>query len=167
MTRDQRRAAIAGPVGVGNAKIYPALLTRLVNDVGTNPDQLSILQHALNRTWSHWETLRKRQGMLDIECYGSIGSMRRALDQHANRAFDELDSDNQRRICESLFKALTDKASDSRGVRRPTRLDTLCQMCTATRAEVVSVIDVFRQSSRSFLMPPEGVELHSDTVIDI
>ena len=51
MTREQRRAAIAGPIGVGGAKIYPVLLTRLVNDVGTNPDQLSILQHALNRTW--------------------------------------------------------------------------------------------------------------------
>ncbi len=38
MTREQRRAAIAGPIGVGGAKIYPVLLTRLVNDVGTNPD---------------------------------------------------------------------------------------------------------------------------------
>lgn len=55
MTRDERRAAISGPVEVGGAKIAPVLLTRLVNDVGDNPDQLSILQHALNRTWAHWQ----------------------------------------------------------------------------------------------------------------
>ncbi len=54
MTRDERRSAIAGPVGVGGAAIDPVLLTRLVNDVGDNPDQLSILQHALNRTWARW-----------------------------------------------------------------------------------------------------------------
>lgn len=167
MTREQRRAAIAGPIGVGGAKIYPALLTRLVNDVGTNPDQLSILQHALNRTWSHWENKRGRQGMLDIECYDSIGSMTSALDHHANQAFAELVSAEKERICEALFKALTDKASDVRGVRRPTRLDTLCKICNSTQTELESVIDVFRKSSRSFLMPPEGVELHSDTVIDI
>ena len=55
MTRDERRAAIEGPVRVGGAEIAPVLLTRLVNDVGDNPDQLSILQHALNRTWARWQ----------------------------------------------------------------------------------------------------------------
>ncbi len=50
MSRNERRAAIEGPVHVAGADIEPVLLTRLVNDVGDNPDQLSILQHALNRT---------------------------------------------------------------------------------------------------------------------
>ena len=40
---------------MGGAHINSVLLTRLVNDVGDNPDQLSILQHALNRTWACWE----------------------------------------------------------------------------------------------------------------
>ena len=55
MTRDERREAIKGPVGVVGAEISPVLLTRLVNDVGSKPDQLSILQHALNRTWVRWQ----------------------------------------------------------------------------------------------------------------
>ena len=55
MSREERRAAINGPVKVSGAEINPVLLTRLVNDVGDNPDQLSILQHALNRTWAFWQ----------------------------------------------------------------------------------------------------------------
>jgi energy-coupling factor transporter ATP-binding protein EcfA2 len=55
MSRDERRSAIAGPVAVAGGEISPVLLTRLVNDVGDNPDQLSILQHALNRTWAQWQ----------------------------------------------------------------------------------------------------------------
>ena len=55
LTRDERRAAIEGPVRVEGAEIAPVFLTRLVNDVGDNPDQLSILQHALNRTWARWQ----------------------------------------------------------------------------------------------------------------
>ena len=56
LTREERRAAISGPIAVGGGEISPVLLTRLVNDVGDNPDQLSILQHALNRTWAQWQS---------------------------------------------------------------------------------------------------------------
>jgi len=166
MTRDERRAAISGPVGVGGAEISPVLLTRLVNDVGDNPDQLSILQHALNRTWAKWEG-SGHNGTLDLPHYESIGTMAHALDQHAEKAYAELTTARQRHICEKLFKALTDKATDPRGVRRPTRLDTLCALTEATPAEITQVIDVFRKPSRSFLMPPAGDTLEPGTMIDI
>ncbi len=166
MTRDERRAAIGGPVGVGGAEISPVLLTRLVNDVGDNPDQLSILQHALNRTWNQWER-SGHNGPLDLPHYESIGTMAHALDQHAERAYAELTTARQQQICEKLFKALTDKATDPRGVRRPTTLGTLCALAEATTAEVTQVIDVFRKPSRSFLMPPAEETLEAETVIDI
>ncbi len=166
MTRDERRAAISGPVGVGGAEISPVLLTRLVNDVGDNPDQLSILQHALNRTWNQWERSGGK-GPLDLPHYQAIGTMAHALDQHADRAYAELASARQQQICEQLFKALTDKATDPRGVRRPTKLDTLCALTEAPPAEVAAVIDVFRRPSRSFLMPPAEETLEAETVVDI
>lgn len=166
MTRDERRRAIAGPVGVGGAEIDPVLLTRLVNDVGGNPDQLSILQHALNRTWRQWER-EGSSGPLTLQHYEKIGTMAGALDQHAEKAYAELKTPQQREICEKLFKAITDKASDARGVRRPTNVDTLCKLTGATIEELTSVVDVFRKPSRSFLMPPFGEALKADTVIDI
>ena len=166
MTRDERRDAIARPVAVGLAEMSPVLLTRLVNDVGDNPDQLSILQHALNRTWARWQSEDGR-GPLDLAHYEAIGTMARALDQHAETAYAELGSARQQQICEKLFKALTDKATDPRGVRRPTTLSTLCALADATAAEVTDVIEVFREPSRSFLMPPAGDALQPATVIDI
>ena len=48
--------------------------------------------------------------------------MAAALDRHAEKAYAELGSARQQQICERLFKALTDKATDPRGVRRPTTL---------------------------------------------
>jgi hypothetical protein len=167
MNRDECRNAISGPVAVGGAEISPVLLTRLVNDVGDNPDQLSILQHALNRTWARWHDGYGGKGPLDLTQYEAIGTMARALDQHADRAYAELHSTRQQLICEKLFKALTDKATDPRGVRRPTTLGTLCSLADATAAEVTTVIDVFRKPSRSFLMPPAGEALDMESVIDI
>jgi hypothetical protein len=167
MTRDERRAAIEGPVRVGGAGIAPVLLTRVVNDVGDNPDQLSILQHALNRTWARWQDESSDGDPLDLRHYEAIGTMANALDQHAEQAFAELSSGRAQTICERLFKALTDKATDLRGVRRPTKLHTLCALADATEAEVTEVLNVFRDPGRSFLMPPAGEALDGETVIDI
>jgi hypothetical protein len=166
LTRDERRAAIEGPVSVGGADITPVLLTRLVNDVGDNPDQLSILQHALNRTWACWENDDGARGPLDLRHYEAIGTMSHALDQHAERAYRELHGERAQQICEKIFKALTDKRTDP-GVRRPTRFGVLCRLTGATSEEVTNVLNVFRKPSRSFVMPPlhEGLDEH--TVIDI
>jgi hypothetical protein len=167
LTRDERRAAIAGPVGVGGATISPLLLTRLVNDVGDNPDQLSILQHAMNRTWANWQHAGKGEGELDLPQYAAIGTMAHALDQHAEKAYGELHHERQQKICEKIFKALTDKRTNPRGVRRPTRFAVLCELAAASPEEVAGVIDVFRKPSRSFLMPPLEEALENDTVVDI
>ncbi len=166
MTRDERRSAIAGPVGVGGAEIDPVLLTRLVNDVGDNPDQLSLLQHALNRTWARWQQ-DGGTGPLTLLHYEAVGTMAHALNQHAEEAFNGLPEGRPRALAEALFKAITDKVTDARGTRRPTRLDTLCEVTGANAEELTAVIDVFRDPSRSFLVPPAGTLLQPDSPIDI
>lgn len=166
LTRDERRAAIAGPVGVGGGTISPVLLTRLVNDVGDNPDQLSILQHAMNRTWARWKHEGMGEGELDLSDYEAIGTMSHALDQHAEKAYGELSGARQQTICEKIFKALTDKRTDP-GVRRPMKCSALCELTGASVEEVTEVINIFRKTSRSFLMPPLPEALDADTIVDI
>ena len=167
MTRDERRASIAGPVSVGGAEISPVLMTRLLNDVGDNPDQLSILQHALNRTWACWE-FHGAEGELGLEHYTEIGAMGEALNQHADEAFDQLETPERAKICEKLFKGLTDLGTDPRGIRRPLKLATLREIAGAgSEEDVKAVIEVFREPSRSFLMPPAPEPLEPEKVIDI
>jgi hypothetical protein len=143
MSRDERRAAILGPASVGGVEIAPVLLTRLVNDVGDNPDQLSILQHALNRTWARWQQETGGKGPLELRHYEAIGTMAHALDEHAEEAYSQLAGARNQTICEKIFKALTDTGTDARGLRRPTTLGALCAIAEATAAEVTAVVDVF------------------------
>ena len=166
MSRDERRAAIAGPVAVAGGQISPILLTRLVNDVGDNPDQLSILQHALNRTWAEWQRRGGARAM-DLPHYEAIGTMTHALDYHAEKAFGELQGDRQKAICEKVFQAITDKGTDARGIRRPTSASSLCAITGVSIDELTSVLASFRKPSRSFVMPPVTDAITPDTVIDI
>jgi hypothetical protein len=167
MTRDELRAAVTGPVAVGGTSISPRLVSRLLNDIGDSPDQLPILQHALMRTWNRWERDHARgQEPLDLRHYEAVGTMGQALSQHAEEALGELDEKGQR-IAETLFKALTDKGTDGRGIRRPATVGEICATTGAAEAAVAAVVERFRLPGRSFVMPPVGTALRTGTVLDI
>ncbi len=167
LTRDERRDAITGPAAVGGAEMSPPLVNRLLNDVGDNPDQLPILQHALMRTWEHWAARAANGEPVGLEDYEAVGTMSDALSRHADEAFNELPDERSRRIAELVFKALTERGGDNREIRRPTRLRELCEIAEASDEEIETVIEGFRGEGRSFLMPPAGVGLDLDTVVDI
>ncbi len=167
MTRDQRRLAIEGPVAVGGAKMTPRLINRLLNDVGDNPDQLPILQHALMRTWDYWENDREDEEAIDLRHYEAVGTMAKALSQHADEIYQALPNSNCQKIAEKLFKCLTERTTDGRGIRRPTKLQEICAIAEAEEAEVIDIVEKFRAPGCSFLMPPVGTELHGDSVLDI
>src|SRR5262249_28114660 len=114
MTRQQRRAAIVEPVRVAGATMAPRLVVRLLNDVGDDPDQLPILQHALMRTWDYWTAHRDEERPIDLDDYVEIGRMSEALSQHADEAYDGLPNDRFRAIARRMFQALTEKGADNR-----------------------------------------------------
>lgn len=166
MQRDELRAAIGGPVAVADGAIAPRLVARLLNDVGDDPDQLPVLQHALMRTWDLWQEDHAAGEPLDLRHYEGIGTMREALSRHCDEAYGELDAAGQR-IAEGMFKALTDRGTDGRGIRRPVPLAEVCELTGATPAAVAAVVERFRRPGRSFLMPPAGVALHAGSVLDL
>ena len=167
MTRDEIREAITGPIAVGEAAITPRLVTRLLNDIDNDIDQLPIMQHAMMRTWDFWQKKNTPDVPIDFDDYENTGMMVDALNKHANEAYKELDP-GKKITCELLFKALTDKAADVRGIRRPKRVDDLMVLTNSNAKSVIEVIEVFRQAGRTFLMPPpEKGTLNEKSIIDI
>lgn len=166
MTREDFREAVLGPVAVGGGEISPRLVQQLLNDVGDNQDQLPILQHALMRTWDYWSKNKDANEAMDINHYDAIGRMEKALSEHANEAFDEL-SEREKVICESLFKTLTEKGSDGRGIRHPSSIRLIAEIAQCEPKEVISVVERFRIPGRSFLNPSISVSLDPNSIIDI
>ena len=167
LTRDQKRKAIEGPVAVGGANIAPRLTQQLLNDLGDNPDQLPILQHALMRTWSYWTHYKDyEEEPVDLKHYEAIGTMAEALSQHANEAFDEL-TEEQKRICEVMFKGITEKRGENFGIRRPTRLNEIAAIADVSEEDVAAVIEKFREPGRSLLTPAFGTPLSGKSMIDL
>jgi len=167
LNREQKKTAIEGPIKVGGGEISPRLMQRLLNDLGDDPDQLPILQHALMRTWDYWLQHRQENEPLDLRHYEAIGTMSLALSQHADEVFEQATSEEEQEASRRMFQALTEKGVDNRGIRRPTRLSELTEISGADKETLIGIIDRFRKQGCTFLMPPEGVELEPETVIDI
>ncbi|HUF62067.1 MAG TPA: hypothetical protein VMN36_08325 [Verrucomicrobiales bacterium] len=176
MTYHQRRDAISGPAKVGGAEIAPGLLQRLLNDVGDNPDQLPILQHALMRTWDYWERNHVEGEAIDLKHYQAAGEMASALSDHADEAYEDLAKGvpgetgaRRKALAEKLFRCITERGPDNREIRRPCRLVDICKIVDAREEELIPVIDTFRREGRSFLMPPPNAEkpLDAASLLDI
>jgi WD40 repeat protein len=190
MTREQSRQAIEEPARVFGGEVEPALVNRLLNDMGTDPDQLPLMQHVLMRMWTRASDAalvervnaapsttasagdrEKPQGegspiILTLADYKEVGGLARALSNHADEAFSQL-SDEQQHIAEVLFRCLSERGLARRDTRRPARLDTVAAVAGVATAQVVAVVEVFRRPDRSFITPSVVVLLRSDTVLDI
>jgi len=167
LTRDQRREAIQGPIGLRGAKITPQLVNQLLNDMGDDPDQLPILQHALMRTWDQWEKTSSDNGPIDMSHYEAIGKMAEALSIHADEAYQELPDDRSRKIAEQIFRCLAERGTGHSEIRRPTRISELLEITGATFKELNTVLNAFRKEGRSFLLPAARKPLRRETLIDI
>ncbi|MDM8536286.1 hypothetical protein QUF70_05995 [Desulfobacterales bacterium HSG17] len=165
LTREQRKGAIIGPAAMFNGKLEPALVNRLLNDMGADFDQLPVLQHLLMRMWTkagEKPGLDQEAGrvLLTLDDYEAMGTMKQALSNHADEAFEELDT-RHRAIAQVLFKCLCDHAGSGRDTRRPAALDEAAKVAGADAENVEKVVKAFGRNDRSFLF------LNSEGIIDI
>jgi WD40 repeat protein len=191
LTREQSREAIEGPARVFGGAIELALVNRLLNDMGTIPDQLPLMQHALMRMWTRAVNAGKAQVIgplpdspgetsgentapitLTLDDYVKIGGLSEALSNHANEAYNELE-ERDKQVAQILFRVLTERGPDRSDLRRPTRFGTVVNIVAAGKsteeasAHVKRVVEAFRRSDRSFITPAEGRPLEDFIFLDI
>ena len=104
-----------------------------------------------------------------------------ALSQHADEAYFELRDGSQgtgapdpnekpsRRqlIAQMLFRCLAERGPSGQYVRRPVKVQDVAPVAGCSVAEMIEVVEVFRREDRSFLVPPVGVTLEAQSVLDI
>ena len=172
LTRDQLCKVIEGPARVAGGKVSRRLVQRLLNDVGEQADQLPVLQLSLMRTWEASQLSGDdTPTVMDLEDYERVGGMANSLSNHADEVLEEIKESLENDVSSDelvgrVFKALTEKGVDNRGIRRPTRLGHLCEIAGASRDDIVSIVDAYRASGRTFLMPFADVALTDDVVSD-
>jgi len=181
LTRDQREEVIRKPLEQAGAKIAPALVELLLNDQGTEPDQLPVFQHCLLRVWEK-ANLALRPGPqlagrtgeegpsgphLDVSRYVAIGGVAGALSQHAEEILNSVPG--WERAVEQVFRALSEVDREGRATRRALPFYELVAETAIPEEEARRVVDRFRDDDCSFLVPLRSAlpTIRADTRIDV
>jgi len=167
LTRDECAQAIAGPARVFGGEVEPALVHRLLNDIGPDADQLPVMQHALMRMWS-LRRMHQPEGriVLTVEGYEAIGGLSRALSRHADEALFDLPERGQA-LARMLFQRISSRTDGQLDTRAPAPAGDIASVADATIAEIAAVADAFRRPDRSFLTPPAGEPIEQETFLDV
>ena len=166
MSGESLTKAILGPIEQAGASVEEGFVDLLLEDLDEVETQLPMLQHALMRTWDFWTQHGNRDQPITISDYKAIGTIKRALSDHLDEAYEELD-EKQKEICERLFKSITSKSDKYNGFRRKASLGNLARIAQCSLDEMADVVEVFRIPGRSFLSPHTSVSLSSDSHIEL
>ncbi len=166
MSRENFKSVIVEPIKLFGSSIDDKLVQKILEEVGDNQDQLPVLQHALMRTWNYWVENSSGKRAITVSDYENIGGIDRALSDHANEAFDELDS-VEKVACEKIYRSLTEQGVDNKGVRRPSRVSGLAKISESSVEQVIKIVNIFRGEGRSFLTPSFNIEIDENIVIDL
>ena len=186
LTREQSEAAIAKPARVFGGRVDPSLVNRLLNDMGSDANQLPPLQHCLMRMWTQAtrrpaadagaaqaserstedQPSQANPVTLTLDDYLAVGTLDRALSDHANEVLRSL-TNEQQRIAQVLFRRLTQRSGGGQDTRHPARLGDIAKVAGVGTDDVAAVVEEFRKPDRSFVTPPQGLSLEPETVLDI
>jgi len=169
LSREECALAIRGPARVFGGEVDAALVTRMLNDFGPDPDQLPVLQHALMRMWTRRQAAAAAGGekiLLTVEDYDAIGGLASALSKHADEALEEL-SEKRQRVAMTLFKRLSHRTAGKPDTRDPARVAQIAEIAEVDNAEVEAVADAFRRADRCFLTPNAREPLTGESWLDV
>lgn len=184
LTRDQCREAIVGPAAAFGVTIEERLITQILNDMQSDPDQLPLMQHILQRMWNEQAHEKMQPLQFRLQDYIELGGLENAISKHADEIYDRL-SPLQQAIAARLFQCLTERVDGNRDSRRPIRFEKLVEIVETNRlefeseppelplqhsqwaAELIEVLNVFRAADCNFLVPSQSLPISSNTIIDI
>ena len=136
LRRDQLQRAIEAPVG---RDIEPAVVQRLLGEVGADPDQLPRLQHLLSRMW-----IAAGGGRITLAHYTAAGGWKNALEQHLDQIYEDL-TPSQQKACRLVFQRVSE-IDRGRAVRRWATREQLRALCGPGAEDAADeVVDIFHR----------------------
>ena len=112
LDREGVEAAIAEPAHVVSLELEPGLVEQILDDVGSEPGSLPLLEHTLFELWQ-----RRRGRLLTLEAYREVGGVDGALATRADEIYAGLGPEGQT-LARRILLRLTQPGEGSEDTRR-------------------------------------------------
>lgn len=115
MIPEQLRESIEKRMALASVCAEPGLIDSLLEDVGSEPGNLALLEHALGQLW---EKCGGFGSTLTYQAYAHIGRLSGALGKHANNVYQGLANDKQKRLARRIFLEVVHLGEGAHDTRR-------------------------------------------------
>lgn len=167
MNLDELSRAIRRPAETHGGGVSVALIDRLISETRGEGDELPLIQHGLSRLWQFARLSGRVQQALDLEDLGSW-TLSALLSDHADLVLSTVATrEEDGKVTEELFKALTDITAEGYGTRRPQRFGDLVAITGATADQLQRILKGFRADGVSFITPYGTHPVDLETPVDV
>lgn len=132
MSHAQLRENIEKRLTLARGQAEPGLIDSLLSDVGTEPGNLALLEHALGQLWEKWGGFGCT---FTNQAYSEIGRLRGALGRHADDIYAMLPNQKQKHLAVKIFLELIQLGEDSLDTRRRIKKTYLLSLGVAQEVE--------------------------------
>jgi WD40 repeat protein/DNA-binding winged helix-turn-helix (wHTH) protein len=155
MTQEQLREAIEKRLALAGARMDSGLMDALLHDVGAEPGNLALLEHALSQLWE------KHGGFgctLTSEAYAAIGRLRGALSAHADSVYGEIENEAQKQLVQRIFLELVQLGDGAPDTRRRVPKAELLALGSAEPQQVEALLARLASSRLIAISGQEGAD---------
>ncbi|MFF0066971.1 hypothetical protein ACFYRC_36785 [Streptomyces sp. NPDC005279] len=152
LTGDSLRRAVREPAAKVGLRVEEGLIDQIVREAGAGRGSLPLIAYALERLWQ-----RRTSDELTLAGYQEIGGIAAALDEGAQRAWDDL-SAGQRATAQRMFVRLAYVGSGERPTRRTVRARDLINEVDDEKAVLEVVRPFVERRLLSVGLPHDGGE---------
>ena len=135
MTRAELSRAITGPARLVGLDFDSGLVERILDDLGTEPGNLPLLEFALTQLWE-----QRQEGLLTHDAYERIGGVEKAIADRAEKEFNSFSSERQE-VARRLFTRMVRIASPEEGGDDTSQHAVLTELGTEARPVVLALAD--------------------------
>lgn len=154
-----------GPVNVSEGKIDAALEEKVLNDIRFKNEMFPVLQHTMSRTWSLWHEKGNPGIPITVDDYNNAGTVDNSISLHAEEIYNSF-SQREREICAVLFRTITRKGPDGKGIRQAANIETIKLIAGCSHEEFSSVIDKFMSPGSSFITKNNSlIDIRNECII--
>ena len=154
MTHAQLRQSIEKRLEIAGAMAEPGLIDALLEDIGSEPGDLALLEHALTQLW---ERCGGFGCTLTNSAYATVGRLRGALSAHADEVYGAL-REEQKPLAQKIFLELVHLGDGAPDTRRRVPKDSLLLLSSAEEVEALlgrlassRLISISRESQQVFV----------------
>ena len=125
MSAPQLREAIENRLALAAGHAEAGLIDSLLTDVGEEPGNLALLEHALSQLWDKCGGSGRT---LTSNAYAGIGRLRGALGKHADEVYRAIGSEADQRLVQRIFLELVQLGEGAQDTRRRVPKEALFQL---------------------------------------